>query len=142
MGLWTIRCCAIALRFWIPFRFNHIARFIHTHVTRSPPIGRAKLSEVFMNAGLEKLHAWVLIKCHFLIKKNTKHQTATYVKLQHALSMLYCLLKSSILLHTALSSLQRISIMYQVYCFLRMVEVWGSISALPRMKGHMKRCFV
>ena len=29
---------------------GHKQRFIHTHVTRSPPIGIAKLSEVFMNA--------------------------------------------------------------------------------------------
>ena len=32
---------------------GHKQRFIHTHVTRSPPIGIAKLSEVFMNVLLQ-----------------------------------------------------------------------------------------
>ena len=32
-------------------------RFIHAYVTRSPPIGIAKLSEVFMNTALCTLHA-------------------------------------------------------------------------------------
>ena len=31
---------------------GHNQRFIRTHVTRSPPIGLAKLSEVFINRGL------------------------------------------------------------------------------------------
>ena len=42
--------CKLACHAHVSTLFTgHKQRFIHTHVTRSPPIGIAKLSEVFMN---------------------------------------------------------------------------------------------
>ena len=42
--------CKVACHAHVSTLFiGHKQRFIHTHVTRSPPIGIAKLSEVFMN---------------------------------------------------------------------------------------------
>ena len=45
--------CKLACHAHVSTLFTgHKQRFIHTHVTRSPPIGIAKLSEVFMNVPL------------------------------------------------------------------------------------------
>ena len=46
--------CKLACHAHVSTLFTgHEQRFIHTHVTRSPPIGIAKLSVVFMNQQLQ-----------------------------------------------------------------------------------------
>ena len=58
---------------------GHKQRFIHTHVTHTPPIGKAKLSEVFMNSDCNYVYSVI----HTTMFTNNTHINKIHLRLVH-----------------------------------------------------------